>query len=417
MRRVTDGLAVVAFLLCAGGARGQVFVSSGPEMIPDAHTLHSTISVLGGPAAISSVRVVVHIHHGCDSDLDLALVRGDTYLRLSSANGDMGQHYASTRFADAAPQAIYEAAPPYIGTYRPEGGVLIPYGEADALPPGAACGLNAFVGHPADGDWTLWVCDTMYGFTGVVSGWSLEFDGAQDISGPPLTVGVPDEGVWIERGDAGGMPDSSQACAGSGALTQIVGSLGTGDTDMYRIYICDPANFVATTVGGAYFDTALYLFDSLGIGVDFNDDEPGDTTQSLLTSVMLPGEGVYYLAVCAAGRKPLSWSAEPLWEDEPAVAERRPDGPGAGPVAVWTGWPQGGMYRVLLTGACYSTRGCGSADFNGDGEANDQDILDFFACLRGECCAACGSTDIDHDGLAGTEADIVAFFRALAEGC
>jgi hypothetical protein len=417
MRSITHGLAVLALSLCAGWARGQVFMSSGSEAIPDGGTLQSTINVFGGPGSISGVRVVVHIHHGCDSDLDLALVRGDTYLRLSSANGEMGQHYASTRFADAAPHAIYEASPPYVGTFRPEGGVLVPYGGADPLPPNEACGLSAFVGRPADGDWTLWVSDNTYGFTGAVTSWSLEFDGAEDFGGPPMAMGAPDPGTWFERGEAGAMPDSAQVCAGMGNLTRIVGSLGTGDTDMYRISVCDPANFTATTVGGAYFDTALYLFDTLGNGVSFNDDEPGDTMQSLLTPVMVPGEGVYYLAVTAAGRRPLSWWAQPLWEDEPAVAERRPDGPGVGPVAMWSGWPEGGMYRVTLTGTCYSAHDCGVADFNGDGENNDQDIIDFFACVAGNCCPTCGSTDVDHDGLSGTEADIVAFFRAVAAGC
>jgi subtilisin-like proprotein convertase family protein len=60
--------------------------------------------------------------------------------------------------------------------------------------------------------------------------------------------------------------------------------------------------------------------------------------------------------------------------------------------------------------------GCGSADFDCDGDVGtDADIEAFFACIGGHCPAApCGSTaDFDHDGDTGTDADIEAFFRVL----
>jgi hypothetical protein len=60
---------------------------------------------------------------------------------------------------------------------------------------------------------------------------------------------------------------------------------------------------------------------------------------------------------------------------------------------------------------------CGSADFNGDGDAGtDQDITAFFACLAGTCCPACGSADFNDDGDVGTDQDIEAFFRVLSGG-
>jgi hypothetical protein len=61
--------------------------------------------------------------------------------------------------------------------------------------------------------------------------------------------------------------------------------------------------------------------------------------------------------------------------------------------------------------------GCGSPDFNGDGDiGTDADIQAFFACLSGSCCPACGSADFNGDGDTGTDADIDAFFRVLAGG-
>jgi photosystem II stability/assembly factor-like uncharacterized protein len=63
--------------------------------------------------------------------------------------------------------------------------------------------------------------------------------------------------------------------------------------------------------------------------------------------------------------------------------------------------------------------GCGTSDFNGDGDfGTDQDIEAFFACLAGVCCPTCfpGGSDFNGDGDFGTDQDIEAFFRVLAGG-
>ncbi len=68
--------------------------------------------------------------------------------------------------------------------------------------------------------------------------------------------------------------------------------------------------------------------------------------------------------------------------------------------------------------ARYGTR-CGTADFNGDGDiGTDADIEAFFACLGGNCCAACfdGGADFNGDGDIGTDGDIESFFRVLGGG-
>jgi autotransporter-associated beta strand protein len=63
--------------------------------------------------------------------------------------------------------------------------------------------------------------------------------------------------------------------------------------------------------------------------------------------------------------------------------------------------------------------GCGTADFNCDGDTGtDADIEAFFACLSGTCppppCAS--SADFNGDGDVGTDSDIEAFFRVLGGG-
>jgi hypothetical protein len=70
-------------------------------------------------------------------------------------------------------------------------------------------------------------------------------------------------------------------------------------------------------------------------------------------------------------------------------------------------------------GGVGSTLGCGTADFDGDGDVGtDADIEAFFACLAGNCCPTCypGGADFNADGDVGTDADIEAFFRVLAGG-
>jgi hypothetical protein len=58
-----------------------------------------------------------------------------------------------------------------------------------------------------------------------------------------------------------------------------------------------------------------------------------------------------------------------------------------------------------------------SSDFNHDGDSGtDADIEAFFACLAGNCCPSCGSADYNRDGDSGTDADIEAFFAVLAGG-
>jgi hypothetical protein len=79
--------------------------------------------------------------------------------------------------------------------------------------------------------------------------------------------------------------------------------------------------------------------------------------------------------------------------------------------------------RCVVANACGATVSneatlyLSTADFNGDGDlGTDADIEAFFACLGGNCCAACGSADFNGDGDVGTDADIESFFRVLAGG-
>jgi|GEM_PF-5560245 len=85
-------------------------------------------------------------------------------------------------------------------------------------------------------------------------------------------------------------------------------------------------------------------------------------------------------------------------------------------------WYAQGMLSLLFTvetGNPCPGNGCGSSDFNGDGDfGTDGDIEAFFSCLGGTCCATCfcQGSDFNGDGDFGTDQDIESFFRVLAGG-
>lgn len=168
-----------------------------------------------------------------------------------------------------------------------------------------------------------------------------------------LQIGVPAGATWNEQGDA---PDliPGQQTTGTGAITAITGALSsTTDVDAYCIQIDNPAAFSASTVGGASFDTQLFLFDAGGLGVTHDDDAPAGGTQSRITGQYLPGPGTYVLVVSAYNRDPVNIFSLPIWSNTPFNVERPPDGPGApGPLDHWLNLADtNGAYTIQLTGS------------------------------------------------------------------
>src|SRR6185436_11782666 len=83
--------------------------------------------------------------------------------------------------------SISAGSPPFVGSFRPQGGVLAPSPDAtDPLPANAAANLAAFNGTSANGAWTLWIEDDEFFLDGALRYWSLEFNGAHDPNGDPV---------------------------------------------------------------------------------------------------------------------------------------------------------------------------------------------------------------------------------------
>jgi subtilisin-like proprotein convertase family protein len=96
------------------------------------------------------------LRHTWDDDVHLYLQAPDgTEVALSTGNGGAGDDYYNTVFDDEASTAITDGVPPFTGRFRPEGA------------------LATFDGHNQQGDWTLRVCDSGVGTTGVLNAWQL----------------------------------------------------------------------------------------------------------------------------------------------------------------------------------------------------------------------------------------------------
>jgi hypothetical protein len=234
----------------------------------------------------------------------------------------------------------------------------------------------------------------------------------------------PPPGTFEEIGDAGELPGTAMVVAGSGPLNAIRGNNTGSDVDMYLFEMCDPGQFSATTVGGATWDTQLFLFDSQGRGISHNDDS-SSTLQSTLTNLYtwnLPA-GRYLLAISGYNRDPLNAAGQLIWNNTPFGVERQPDGPGAIAgditVAFWTGTSGSGVYQINLTGACFvstcpgtGSGACSRADWNEDGTVDFNDFLAFLNDFNAEDPCA----DLNQDGTVDFN-DFLEFLNIYNVGC
>lgn len=162
--------------------------------------------------------------------------------------------------------------------------------------------------------------------------------------------------TWAEV-NAGDLPRTAELTVGNGVLSRIQGTLSPdADVDMYVIRVDDPATFSCSTVGGAAYDTQLWMFSLDGRGISFKDDDTS-ILQSTLTGAFLAEPGKVLIAVARYNNDAEDGAGNELWLDAPFTLERAPDGPGAlSPVSAWDGATAGpaGAYTLLLTGASFA---------------------------------------------------------------
>lgn len=176
-----------------------------------------------------------------------------------------------------------------------------------------------------------------------------------------VSSGQAQAATFTEIGDAGETLGTAQVISsGQQPLESISGAL-SGDADLFQIFVTGGRTFSATTVGGASFDTQLFLFDSAGVGVYGNDNSSVSPDQSTLpTGGFSPAaSGIYSLGISGFNYDPVSalGAQGAIFPDFPNVAFNEvvgPTGPGGGsPLSGFNGarLDPGGSYTIALTGA------------------------------------------------------------------
>jgi uncharacterized repeat protein (TIGR01451 family) len=165
---------------------GQQVDQNTPVAIRDVSTVETAIPVSGITAALTRVRVSLHLTHTYTSDLDIFLVGPDgTTVELSSDNGGSADNYGSacspqnsrTTFDDAAATAITAGTAPFVGTFRPEQSLAAFVGKS---------------GSAVNGTWTLRISDDLGGDVGVLRCMSLFLETTSATAGTDLLLQVSD---------------------------------------------------------------------------------------------------------------------------------------------------------------------------------------------------------------------------------
>ncbi len=205
--------------------------------------------------------------------------------------------------------------------------------------------------------------------------------------GDPNDCPPPPPDVWQELvdggSDAGDLPATAQVVTRpdqqpcQDPVTRIRGDHEADGVDMYVICITDPNTFVASTIGGAGWDTQLWLFRCDGTGVVANDDTSGLQSQIDNSLGCITEPGIYLLVISRFNRDAVDANGALLWSSGTLSCADNTN-----PIAGWTGsTAAGGAYSITLQGAYFvSPQGCDTGpscegDANNDGVVDDADLL------------------------------------------
>ena len=156
----------LAFAPTAGAKTKTTTFSSGPLGTPVGDNAAAASRIALPKGKVKDVNVFVRLTHGMTADVDLSLLppQGPP-LVLSTDNGGNGNSYGAgandctgsfTVFDDGSPFAIADAAPPFIGFFRPEHS------------------LGALNGIEMRGPWWFLFADDAGGNSGVLGCWQLQ---------------------------------------------------------------------------------------------------------------------------------------------------------------------------------------------------------------------------------------------------
>lgn len=220
-----------------------------------------------------------------------------------------------------------------------------------------------------------------------------------------LRTGTVPADSWNERHhglDAGQTLDTAHVVSGAGPLRTILCAGGVNLRDMFKINICDPGQFSATITPtaswGRTYRFRAFLFDAEGHGVVAINNTV-QATPTVLTVPLDTPPGDYYIAVnnyCDNTVDPSAFDTQgrPIWSFAGSGTWNTPLLPnGTGAQGALGGWGRMNnncegadvyVVRIDLAGACHVDTTC-EADFNGDGQIDFFDYLDFVLAYDTGC--------------------------------
>jgi hypothetical protein len=206
--------------------------------------------------------------------------------------------------------------------------------------------------------------------------------------------------------DAGYMPGIAQVVEGKGSLSTILCAHNPGETDVFKIRICDPGSFrvdaTPTLQWGDIYGARLYLLNASGRGIlGINSTAAGIDTSLTVPSTMSLEAGDYYLVVssnCGGidgyQAVPYDLQGEALWDFANSANWNKciaPNGTGKANPMFRPGRQSdcinnSTLYsvRLNLSGACYVESSC-PADFDGTGFVDSDDFTAFITAFEAGC--------------------------------
>ncbi|HRI62322.1 MAG TPA: hypothetical protein PK228_21420, partial [Saprospiraceae bacterium] len=212
------GIVLTANVSFAQNFPGNILNTVGTTTFPSTGTGGCTVApqntggtlfecnVAGIGANVKPLSIQINMTHTFDGDITFFLespggsttpltVLAPQRLELSSANGGGGDNFTNTVFCDQAALSITAGAPPYTGTFRPEGSLAASCDPDGTGPLGAYVAnittISGFTGGQ-NGSWKLRIFDAVGGDIGNMIAWSITFgDPACSLAGVtlnPLTI-------------------------------------------------------------------------------------------------------------------------------------------------------------------------------------------------------------------------------------